>query len=242
MTTGPADELEAAGRGHMRASHADRERVVGVLKAAFVQGRFTKDEFDLRVSQAFAARTYAELAAVTADLPPCPPATGPARPRAPVRRRPLARAAAKSGVCLIIPAAATWAFLLLVSQDGHYRGIPGANPWYEAWAPLPFMLAAAAVFTAIVILVSAVGASLEQRRSRSQLPPGRPPGAGGQAPRRLPSADPGRQPPPIDPGSQHTEAARSRRPRPALPGSRSLRRWRTRRLLAGQRPVVTVAP
>ena len=54
----------------MRASHADRERVVGVLKAAFVQGRFTKDEFDLRVSQAFAARTYAELAAVTADLPP----------------------------------------------------------------------------------------------------------------------------------------------------------------------------
>jgi hypothetical protein len=28
-----------------------------------------KDEFDLRVSQAFASRTYAELAAATADLP-----------------------------------------------------------------------------------------------------------------------------------------------------------------------------
>jgi hypothetical protein len=90
----PPDQMPAAGRGHLRASHADRERVVGILKAAFVQGRFTKDEFDLRVSQAFAARTYAELAALTADLPPCPPAAGPARPPAPVRRRPLARAAA----------------------------------------------------------------------------------------------------------------------------------------------------
>jgi hypothetical protein len=34
--------------------------------------RFTKDEFDLRVSQALASRTYAELAAVAADLPARP--------------------------------------------------------------------------------------------------------------------------------------------------------------------------
>ena len=53
----------------MRASHADREHVIGVLKAAFVQGRLEQDEFDLRVGQTFAARTYEELAAVTADLP-----------------------------------------------------------------------------------------------------------------------------------------------------------------------------
>jgi DUF1707 SHOCT-like domain len=238
----PPDQMPAAGRGHLRASHADRERVVGILKAAFVQGRFTKGEFDLRVSQAFAARTYAELAALTADLPLCPPAAGPVRPLAPVRRRPLARAAAKSGGCLVIAAAATWACLLLVSGDGHYHGIPGANPPYESWAFLPFILAAVAVFTAIGILGSAVATSVEQRRSQRQLPPGRVPGAGGQAPRRLPSADPGRQPPPIDPGSQHTEAARSRRPRPALPGSRPLRRWRTRGLLAGQRPAATGAP
>jgi hypothetical protein len=33
-----------------------------------------KDEFDLRVSQAFASRTYAELAAVIADLPAEPTA------------------------------------------------------------------------------------------------------------------------------------------------------------------------
>jgi hypothetical protein len=57
------------GRGHVRASQADREQVIGTLKAAFVQGRLVKDEFDLRVGQALAPRTYAELAALTADLP-----------------------------------------------------------------------------------------------------------------------------------------------------------------------------
>lgn len=42
--TWPGDELAAgvAGRGSLRASHADRERVIEVLKAAFVQGRRPK--------------------------------------------------------------------------------------------------------------------------------------------------------------------------------------------------------
>jgi len=58
-----ANQVPAAvGRGHLRASHADREQVIGTLKVAFVQGMLAKDEFDLRVGQAFAARTYAELA------------------------------------------------------------------------------------------------------------------------------------------------------------------------------------
>jgi hypothetical protein len=56
-------------RGHVRVSHLDREHVVEALKAAFVQGRLTKDEFDLRVGQALAARTVAELTALAADLP-----------------------------------------------------------------------------------------------------------------------------------------------------------------------------
>ena len=59
----------AGGDSGLRASHADREQVIDVLKAAFVQGLLTKDEFDLRMSQAFAARTYAEVADVTADIP-----------------------------------------------------------------------------------------------------------------------------------------------------------------------------
>ena len=68
---GPADQTSAAeGRdhGHLRASHADRERVIGTLKAAFVQGRLTMDELDARVGRVYASRTYAELAAVTAEV------------------------------------------------------------------------------------------------------------------------------------------------------------------------------
>jgi hypothetical protein len=41
---------------------------------------------------------------------------------------------------------------LLVSGDGHYDGIPGANPPYESLAPLALLLASAAVITAIGIM------------------------------------------------------------------------------------------
>ncbi len=40
-----------------------------MLKAAFVQGRLTKHEFDTRVGKALLARTYADLTALTADIP-----------------------------------------------------------------------------------------------------------------------------------------------------------------------------
>ena len=67
---GPGNDMTpGTGVGHLRASHADREHVINTLKAAFVQGRLTKVEFDHRVSQTFTSRTYADLAAVTADLP-----------------------------------------------------------------------------------------------------------------------------------------------------------------------------
>jgi len=71
VTAKPGDDIAAAaaGRGRLRASHADREHVLDVLKAAFVQGMLTKDEFDMRVGQTFGSRTYAELAALTADIP-----------------------------------------------------------------------------------------------------------------------------------------------------------------------------
>jgi hypothetical protein len=58
-----------AGDGRMRASTADRERAIDVLKAGFSEGRLSKDEYDERVSQAYAARTYSDLAMITADLP-----------------------------------------------------------------------------------------------------------------------------------------------------------------------------
>ena len=69
---GPGDQTAAAGaagRGRLRASHADREQVIEALKVAFVQDRLTKDEFDARVGQALASRTRAELATLIADIP-----------------------------------------------------------------------------------------------------------------------------------------------------------------------------
>ena len=98
MTSGPGDEMAAgaAGRGRLRASHADREQVIGTLKAAFVQGRLTKDELDARVGQTLASRTYADLAAVTADLP-----AGLARTQ-PVRQPARAKARLAASVAVIL--------------------------------------------------------------------------------------------------------------------------------------------
>ena len=79
---GPGDEIAAGagGRSHLRASHADREQVIDVLKAAFVQGRLTKAELDLRAGQVLASLTYADLAAVTADIPAGPAGAQPLEP------------------------------------------------------------------------------------------------------------------------------------------------------------------
>jgi Domain of unknown function (DUF1707) len=81
----------AAGRGHLRTSRADRDQVIALLKAAFVQGRLTKDEFEARIDRALTSRTYAELAAVTADIPAGLTDTQPTHdlkpPRQPARKR-----------------------------------------------------------------------------------------------------------------------------------------------------------
>jgi Domain of unknown function (DUF1707) len=83
VITGPGDQTAAiaAGRAHLRAAHADRDQMIDMLKAAFVEGRLTKREFDARVSQTLASRTYAELAMVTAGIPARPPVLPPPRRR-----------------------------------------------------------------------------------------------------------------------------------------------------------------
>ena len=90
--SGPEEQLA---RNRLRASHADREQVIGLLKAAFINGRLTKEEFDGRVDRALAARTYAELTRLTDDLPVLPSAPG----RWPVQAcpRPLADAEVQQG-------------------------------------------------------------------------------------------------------------------------------------------------
>ena len=80
MTTGPEDHRRAAARrGQLRASQADREAAIDALKPAYVAGRLSEDEFEARVGQAFASRTQADLAAITADIPAAPVAAQAAR-------------------------------------------------------------------------------------------------------------------------------------------------------------------
>jgi hypothetical protein len=64
-----ADLARNVGRNELRASHQDRDRVVELLRVAAGDGRLTADELDQRLEAALTARTYGELAALTADLP-----------------------------------------------------------------------------------------------------------------------------------------------------------------------------
>lgn len=94
MTERRVDPVAAA-RARLRASDADRERAIEALKAAFTGGRLTRDELDMRLDRALLARTYAEVAAATADMPARPALTRPGPAgwpppalAAPARRRP----------------------------------------------------------------------------------------------------------------------------------------------------------
>jgi hypothetical protein len=71
----------------MRAADTDRDRAADLLRTAAAEGRITFAELDERLGQAYAARTFADLQAVTRDLPgpgvtPPAPAVRPAAPPA----------------------------------------------------------------------------------------------------------------------------------------------------------------
>ena len=73
------------GYGHMRASDAERERAVDVLKAAFTEGRLSQDEYTDRVGRVHVSQTYGDLAQLVHDLPigpfgSLPPPPAPAYP------------------------------------------------------------------------------------------------------------------------------------------------------------------
>ena len=95
----PEPEAQAAVAG-LRTSRADRERVIDLLKAAFVQGRLDQDEFDARVGQVLASRTHGELTSVTFDLPAELIGALPRRPPARVPRRVSMNTAVTGGACM----------------------------------------------------------------------------------------------------------------------------------------------
>jgi hypothetical protein len=71
---GPAPEI--------RASDAERDRVVGLLKQHFTDGRLTLEEFSDRMDVAYAAKTRGELVTTLRELPVLT-----RRPAAPVEAR-----------------------------------------------------------------------------------------------------------------------------------------------------------
>jgi Domain of unknown function (DUF1707) len=112
---GPGDEIAAGGAGRLRASHADRDRVIDVLKTAFTRGMLDKAEFDLRVGQALRSRTLADLAALTADIPATLRAAPP-RPR-PARQSPEKKfVRTLAGALVVVPS--TMVGLVLIA--GHH--------------------------------------------------------------------------------------------------------------------------
>jgi hypothetical protein len=230
VMTGPEDERAAAvgGRGHLRASRTDRERVIELLKAAFVEERRDKDEFEARVVQAFASRTYAELAAVTADIPAdlpvavvaavesaaaVPAVVGPTSTPA----RTLAKAAFRACLCVLVSAALVGVAFLT------------QNPVLMFFAVYAIPWAAIAVSG---FLGYGVIDAWQQRRSRPQLRsgPGQP--GGGLGNERHSPVGHGQSPASTRPDPAHQDRThpdrthtdlRIRRPQPGRPHPRTPR-------------------
>ena len=173
---GPGDEVAAAddrGRGGLRASHADRGRVIDSLKSAFVQGMLTKDEFDQRVGQAFGSRTHAELAALTADLRVEPAAAQPPKPVRPDGEQPVLRPGPVLAVATAL-CGSVWAFTFLPPWPMNSEGEPPH--------PVLTLFLMTNVFYVCVLVMAVVQIVVNWCDKRlGEPPPGRPaPGAGSQ--------------------------------------------------------------
>ena len=195
--TGPGDEKAAAtaGRGYLRASRVDREQTIDALKAAFVQGRLTKDEFDSRVGQVFASRTYADLDALTSDIPDGVTSAEPSAEHAREPGRVLSfKTAARFGAVGAIPSMGSAAVVLVQSS-----AVP-------AVAGVLLVGLTGLLVAALLTLLSWI-----VRRSQREATQGPPSGPAGLASRR---EAPTRQLPAARPDPWHAaEAVRSRLPR-----------------------------
>ena len=94
------EDMAARRYVHMRASTADLERSIEVLKTSFAEGRLTLQEFDMRVGQALVSRFFAELMTLTEDLPVGTFGRLPAHPVTPPFRR--TRRLAAAGEVLVL--------------------------------------------------------------------------------------------------------------------------------------------
>jgi uncharacterized membrane protein len=110
--------------GQMRSSAAEREHAIDVLKTAFADGRLTKQEYEDRIGLALRPLTYADLAALTSDLPAGPPGSPRPQPHGylpPSTSRRLNRMAVASLVCAALPGLPLLPVLLGLIAHGQIR-------------------------------------------------------------------------------------------------------------------------
>lgn len=139
----PEEDKTTTARGHLRASDADRERMLDTLKAAFVHGRLAKNEFDLRIAETFAARTYADLAAVSDSIPADLAEAEPSRePTGPPVKRGTNRALGWSATGLI----PVGIFAAAILPDNHVT--------WGTFAPLSFLCFVVWLVAGIMMLIS----------------------------------------------------------------------------------------
>jgi hypothetical protein len=197
VTAGREDGTAGA-LGQLRTSHADREQAIDVLKAAFVQGRLTKDEFDLRVGQVFASRTYAGLDALTVGIPD---GVSSAQPSTEHALEPGRMLSFKTAACFgAVGAGPSMASAVVLVQSS---GVPAVAGVLLVGLTGLFM---AGLLAALMMLLSWV--VRRSQRGSAQGPPSGPAGVASKRQartRQLPSAR-------HDP-SPMAEAARSRLPR-----------------------------
>ena len=206
----PGDEIAAGAGGGNRlvASQADREQVLDALKAAFVQGRLAKDEFDLRVGKVLA--TYAELDALTADIPAGVTAAQPPEAARESHNKRLVQrgTAAGAGASVVLAGA-----LMLAATGSPVLGLVIGG---VVGAFMTVLLAG------LLTLLSWVLEKGSRRRPSERLPLG----AGGRSSRRLASADPAGRPSEISPVPPHkTEATRSGLSRTPVSRLQPRRQW-----------------
>ena len=142
----------------------DREQVIGLLKAAFIQGMLAKDEFDQRVGQAFAAPTQAELTALTSDLHGDLVAVPPPKPVRTQGEESVVRARWVLATATTLYAG-VWAFALIPSWPLDSEGDPP-----HTIIRLVFLTTVIYLLVLAVATGTMVGGWLEKRSRRPSLP------------------------------------------------------------------------
>jgi hypothetical protein len=164
-----ADGRNEALPSQLRAANKDRQAVVDRLQNAFVEGRLQLHEYDERVALAYSAVTYADLAALFADLPadnPIGPPRGaaaepakPAKPAKPQVRHP--------GVISDMPTAlqvlwTIWLCVLLINLTVWTIGAVSQGPqnFWPIWLLVP---------TSILVGVTIGVTNIRRSRRAKQL-------------------------------------------------------------------------